>query len=218
MPVRLSIIAVSALLVTAMPAFAGQIPIPAEMAKFSCSGLFAPDTSEARLRAALGDDKVETGTIYGAEGMELLATILYPDDPARTMNIIWFDEENLAYPASIELAESQVGPGGVRIGMSIGEVEALNGQSFPLSGFWWDYGGYAYFEDGALAQPDTEPACYISLRFLPSDDLDADIDVGPVSGDVELRSDLPLLGEIDTRVTSVNVGYEWPEALPQEEH
>ncbi|MBE7733906.1 hypothetical protein [Devosia faecipullorum] len=217
MPVRLSMIAVSTLLLAA-PAIAEQTQATDIGEVFACSDLFAPDTSHARLREALGDANVETGTIYGAEGMELPATILYPDDPARSMNIIWFDEDNLAYPASIELSENQIGPGGVRIGMSIGEVEALNGQSFPLGGFWWDYGGYAYFEDGALARPDPEPACYLSLRFLPSDDLDADIDVGPVSGDVELRSDLPLLEQIDTRVTSVNVGYEWPEALAQEEH
>ncbi|MCW5721316.1 MAG: hypothetical protein KIS86_09255 [Devosia sp.] len=215
MPVRLSAIAMSALVLAATPALAGQTQIlPGE--DFSCSGLFAPDTSEARLRAALGDDNVETGMVYGAEGMELPATILFPDDPARSMNIIWFDEDNLAYPASIELAEGQTAPGGVRIGMSIAEVEALNGQSFPLGGFWWDYGGYAFFDDGALARPD--PDCYLSLRFLPGDNYDASIDVTSVSGDVELTSDLPLLGKIDTRVTSISVGYDWPEALGEQQY
>lgn len=188
---------------------------PAHEEVFACAGVLGPNTTEKDIRAHYGDANVVTGTVYGAEGIEMLGTTIYPDEPGKSVEIIWYDEENLAYPASVELPEGVTGPGGLRLGMTIDEVEELNGQPFKLGGFWWDYGGYAYFEVGELFEPSTD--CFVSVRFLPGE-FSEDIDTTAVSGDVELDSDMPLLDEIDTRVTSLIVHYNWPEHLPVPEH
>jgi hypothetical protein len=98
----------------------------------------------------------------------------------------------------------------------VAEVEALNGEPFKVGGFWWDYGGYANIESGKLAQ--LEGSCYLSIRFSPGENYSDDIDVTPVSGEVQVSSDDPLLAEIDTRVQVLTLGYPWPEDLPMPEY
>jgi len=215
MPVRIGLLALSAVLIAVLPSAAKDKVESAPAEQFLCEGLFGADTTEARLRAHFGADNVVTGTIYGPEGIEMLGTTIYPDDPARKMEILWADEENLAFPNNIDLSPSHIAPGGVQVGMRIDDVEALNGQSFKLGGFWWDYGGYAWIEAGNLLERD--PLCHVSYRFSPADDYPETIDTTSVAGDTTLDSDLPLLDEIGTRVTNVSVGYPWPDhiALPE---
>ncbi|MBO9589324.1 hypothetical protein [Devosia sp.] len=182
----------------------------------SCDGVFGPKSSDALVRETFGEDNVETGTVYGVEGIEFLATTVYPDDPERVMQFSWWDEEKLEYLSSVELAPSQETPAGVRIGMSVEEVEAINGEPFTIGGFWWDYGGGAVFEKGALANPET--GCGFWIRFAPKDEYPESVDVTPVSGEVTVRSSEPLLETLDVRVQSINLGYPWPEELPQPEY
>lgn len=222
MMIRVSLAALCAAMLVAAPVASKEKnkPIqsgPAHEENFACSGILGPDSTEAALRAHYGDANVVTGTVYGPEGMEMLGTSFYPGEEGRSVEVLWYDEEALAYPASVTLPAGVIAPNGVRLGMTIDEVEALNGQPFKLGGFWWDYGGYAYFEVGNLADNDPEPECFVSVRFLPGDYSD-EIDTLEVSGEVEVRSDLPLLDEIDTRVFQLLVHYPWPDHLPEPEY
>ncbi|WP_152658666.1 hypothetical protein [Devosia chinhatensis] len=212
MRARLSLAMLSLALVAA-PALAGDAPVE----PVQCAGIFGPDSSESLLRDTFGDDNVVTGIVPGPEGTELLATTIFPDDPDRRMEFGWFDEQNLARLNYVELSPSQAGPQGVRIGMSVAEVEALNGQPFAVGGFWWDYGGYAIIDDGALAGV-LEGGCYLSIRFAPAEDYPQDIDVTPVAGEVQVPSADPLLATLDTRVQVLTIGYPWPEDLPQPQY
>lgn len=187
------------LLVLSTPVMAEQI---------ACEGAFAIDSSEARLIEIYGADNVWTGIVPGPEGTEMLATEVFRDNPKRRIQFVWWDEENRTDPSYIELASKMAAPGGVRAGMSIADVEALNGEPFTLSGFGWDYGGSAGFESGNLA---TLPGdCLLSLRFSPAD-YPQGVDFDPVIGDVEVRSTNPLLDELDARLDWVAVGYPHPD-------
>lgn len=220
MLVRVSLAALCAAMLVVTPVAAKAKVKTAEAAVadqvIECTGPFGPNATEADMRTHFGAENVVSGTIYGAEGMELPGTIIYPNDPSRKMEVTWFDEDNRAYPGSIELSTSHIAPGGVRLGMSIDEVGKLNGEPFNVGGFWWDYGGYSWFESGALAMDD-QP-CNLIIRFLPGDNYPDTIDVSEISGEVELRSDLPLLDEVDTRVVMLAIGYPWPDALPMPEY
>ena len=189
---------------------------PAHEEAFACAGVLGADTTEAAIRAHYGDANVVTGTVYGPEGMELLGTTIYPGQEGRQIEVLWHDEDALAYPSSVDVPRGVTAPNGVRLGMTINEVEALNGQPFKLGGFWWDYGGYAWIEIGNLYEPD--PHCHVGYRFSPADDYPETIDTTSVAGDIELNSDMPLLDEIGTRVTYVSVGYPWPEHIPLPEY
>ncbi|MDB5528806.1 MAG: hypothetical protein JWR51_1909 [Devosia sp.] len=178
---------------------------------FSCTGVFGPDSSEALLIKTYGADNVVTGQVPGAEGIDMLATTVFPNDPDKTMVFGWMNEETREGLGFVDLPPSIEGPHGVHIGMSVADVLAINGQPFNIGGFWWDYGGYAQIEQGTLANAD-DATCFLSLRFSPAEEYPQDLDVSAVSGEVSIPADEPLLEKLDTRLTVVSVGFPSAEA------
>lgn len=173
---------------------------------FSCTGVFGPDSSEALLKQTYGAENVVTGQVPGAYDQQMLATTVFPNDPDKSMQFVWWDEDTREGLLSVDLPPSIDGPGGVHIGMPVAEVLDINGKPFTMSGFWWDYGGYDKIEQGALAYHDGS-GCYLSLHFAPADDYPQDLDVSAVSGDVTVAADEPLLEKLDTRVSFVSISY-----------
>src|SRR5215217_4415356 len=98
---------------------------PTMAEEIACEGAFAIDSSAARLIEVYGAGNVVTGTVPGPEGTEMLATTVFPGDDKKSLQFVWWDEENLTDPAYIELSSAMTAPGGVRIGMTLGEIEAL---------------------------------------------------------------------------------------------
>ena len=184
------------------------VATPALAEEIACEGAFGIDSSEARLIELYGADNVVTGTVPGPEGTEMLATTVFPDDPKRTLQFVWWNEEKLSDPSQIELPAKLAAPGGVHIGQSLAEVEALNGQPFTLLGFGWDYGGSAGFETGALS--DLPGDCLLSVRFEYGESPEG-LDTLPAMGDKELSSDDPLLAQMQVRLYAVSIGYPHPD-------
>jgi hypothetical protein len=181
---------------------------PSMAEEITCEGAFAIDSSEARLIELYGADNVVTGIVPGPEGSEMLATTVFPDNPKKTLQFVWWDEPGLSSPSYIDLPPKMTAPGGVRIGMSLAEVEAINGEPFTLLGFGWDYGGWAGFESGALS--DLPGDCLLSLDFDYGAS-PAGVDTLPAMGDQELSSDNPLLAQMQVTVNTMSVGYPHPD-------
>lgn len=187
-------------------------PLLAE--EIGCEGVFRQDATLADIEAAFGKENVVTGEVPGPEGTTMIATTIYPSDPQRKMEVRWWDEENVKFFAGVTLAEGDTGPHGVKVGMPIEEVEAINGEPFGLFGFFWDYGGGAGFDSGVLSQ--IPGGCYLNVRLSPTrENLPDDLYL-KISGDVELRSDMPELREAKVAVWEVNLGYPFPEELEGE--
>jgi hypothetical protein len=178
---------------------------PALADQLSCDGPFAADSSEARLVESFGRDNVVTGDIPGPEGSTILATTVFPTDPEKKMEFGWWDEENLTQLAYFTVPAKDTAPQGVKVGMDVKEVEALNGAPFDLQGFWWDYGGYANFTGGKLAAGDA--GCMVSVRFAPEGEYPQDLNVDAISGEMTVPSSEPLLEQVGARVESVSVSY-----------
>ena len=195
------------LLVAALAIFATSAPA----AELACEGPFAADSSAARLVETFGRDNVVTGEVPGPEGTTMIATTIYPNDPARTMQVRWWDEEKVEYLAGVTLAEGDSGPGGVKVGMPIEQVQAINGAPFRLFGFYWDYGGFAGFESGVLSN--LPGGCVLNLRFAPTREDLSEAVTNAISGDTELPSDMVEVLEAKVAVREVNLGYVYPEAL-----
>lgn len=188
------------LALTAAPALAGQL---------ACDGPFAIDSSEARLVEAFGRDNVVTGEVDGPEGTTMIATTVFPDDPERRFQAVWWDDETLSDPSFFTLARADIAPGGLRIGMPLAEVEALNGEPFTMLGFGWDYGGAASFASGRLSALPGD--CLLSVSFDPTRPLPEGTDAEPIEGDKEVASDLPLLRAVEPVVYEVRFGYPHPD-------
>lgn len=172
-----------------------------------CAGPFGPEGSEAGLKQVFGEANVAAEMIDGPEGSTLDATLLFPDDPTRRLIVLWQDEIARSGPAAIIVRDDSewIGPGGLRLGDGITDVETVNGAPFDVLGFGWDYGGAASFPAGTLA--DIPGACVLSLSF----DLDWNKDYGPefdpIMGDQQLRSDDAQLRAAAPVVSEIIVGY-----------
>ncbi|MBK8082585.1 MAG: hypothetical protein IPK28_01460 [Devosia sp.] len=190
--------------IIALAGFVGLLA-PASAAEIACDGPFAADSSEARLVETFGGENVVTGEVPGPEGSTLIATTVFPGDPQRQMEFGWWDEQAFERLAYVTVPPVDTAPGGLRVGMSVREVEALNGGPFEMTGFWWDYGGYAGFEGGELG--DIPGGCHVSVSFQPTADIPGDLDVEPIAGDRTVVSGEPLLETVDARIASITVGY-----------
>jgi hypothetical protein len=166
---------------------------PAELV-LSCEA-FRYASADA-LAASYGADNLVEQTLPGPEGESYTATVLYPDDPARRLEIVWQDEARTR-PANISVSgENSVwaGPNALSLGQSLADVETANGAPFKIFGFEWDYGGtVADWGGGAFAPAD---GCLTRVRFLATTE-----DSGAV-GDAEfdsnsdvMRRALPVVSE-----------------------
>ena len=190
----------------ALPGFALlALAVPALAADIACDGPLAADSNEAALIAAYGAGNVVTGEVDGPEGTTMTATTVFPNDPAKKFEVVWWDEASRSRISYFSVPAGDTAPGGVKAGMSIAEVLAINGEPFTLYGFWWDYGGAAGFQTGKLA--DLPGGCILNLSFQPTKDLPADIDPAPISGDQEISSDEPMLVQVEARVQDLSLGY-----------
>lgn len=184
---------------------------PALAAEIACDGVFGPNATAEDFVKAYGKANVVTGVVDGPEGTTMIATTVFGDDPAKSFQVYWWDEEKYARIAGFTVPAADTAPGGVKVGMGIDEVQALNGEPFTLQGFYWDYGGAAGFQSGKLAN--LPGGCFMSLSFNPSvEELDqATSDA--ISGDRELMSDMPELKIAKPVVQEVSLGYPDAEAL-----
>ena len=202
MRARLSLIILCAVLSTGTA-------LAKDKTQFACEGVFGADSSEALLIKTYGAENVLTGETDGPEGTQILTTRVFPNDPERVLVFSWWDEENRKGVNYLDLPPSISGPHGVRVGMTVAEVEAINGEPFSIGGFWWDYGGYGMIDSGKLFNEGD--GCYTSLRFAPADKDFGNLDVSSVSGEVTVPSSDPLLAKIDTRLQVLSISYAGPE-------
>ena len=188
--------AVGALL--AGPAMAAPEPL-------SCSGAFARDTSHERLAQEFGTRNVASRTIDGPEGEKLRATVIYPDDGERRIEVLWWDEKGRRRPSAIRTSgKGWTAPRNLRVGMSASEVERINGRPFAVSGFGWDYGGAATdWKGGALANAG---GCTLLVIFAP-DEQAPEKELTAVSGDREVLSSGRSFRAVKATIRQLSIGY-----------
>lgn len=156
---------------------------PADSATMNCGAPVAWDATEEKLKAQFGADNIVHKDVGGPEGSELFATVVNEKTPEKSFTVVWVDDEKRADPSMIMVnamwdAETGKITGapiyatdeGVKAGMSIEDVEKINGKPFKLSGFGWDYGGSPQsFEGGKLQQAD-DAKCWLSMTFTTTAD------------------------------------------------
>jgi hypothetical protein len=173
----------------------------------ACSGPFARDADRAALVARFGAGNVRDEDVGGAEGDTVAATVLYPDDPRRRLEITWWDEAGHRRPATIRTREdaSLWKVAGIGIGSPLAAVTEANGHAFVLSGFGWDYGGLVTDWSGGRLPQAVGAGCALQMGFSPEKDApDA------IMGDgVVLRSNEPAVLASEPSVIELGLG--WPE-------
>ncbi|WP_056245861.1 hypothetical protein [Methylobacterium sp. Leaf456] len=112
---------------------------------------FSKKTDEAALVKRFGRENVVNAKLDGAEGEATPGTVVYPKDPSRRLEVTWWDTSRRRGLSGITVrgkSEWMVRtPGRARdtvgLRISLAELEEANEKPFQISGFGWDYGGYA---------------------------------------------------------------------------
>jgi len=168
----------------------------------ACSGAFAKNSSHIRLAQIFGAQNLTFTEVDGAGSTKLQASVLYPKDPKRHLEVMWKNEGSRANTSVVVIngQSTWTGPKGLRLGLPIAAVEKLNGKPFQLAGFDQDNPGTALdWQGGAL---DKIPGdCKVSVRLVPDPKTseDARKEAGGatlMSSDAAVRAVKPTVGEI----------------------
>lgn len=169
-------------------------------ATYLLPGAFAPDIRLEQLERRFGKANVQVGDVPGAEGETSRGAILFPDDPTRRAYLYFQDEEKLSGLQLVRVLDTNSRwhfADGVRIGMPLSELVAMNGKPIRFYGFDWDYGGVVTdWNGGKLAPAVQKDAISLGIRLGRVEDAP---DNAYPSGDGEFASDdkrYPKLGSV----------------------
>jgi hypothetical protein len=172
----------------------------------ACSGAFAKDSSHLKL-AMFFDSKNITFTDVEASGSKVPASVLFPNDPKRRLEVWW---SNITARKDIYLIviggqSTWAAPGGLRLGQTLEQVEKLNHKPFKLKGFDkdriatgrdWDGGALVTVAGGC------KPG--VSLRADAKASAEA---IGALSVDEEYSSSDPAIRGAKPTVSEILIGY-----------
>lgn len=122
-------------------------------------GLIKPGMTATDIGRAYGKQNLTAQKIPGAEGEQIDVTKLFAGTD-RELVISWDpsnDKKQVVFDISV-VGKAWNFDSGLKAGMTVEEVEKINGKPFKIAGFGWDYGGYATFEGGKLEGK-------VSIRF-----------------------------------------------------
>jgi hypothetical protein len=172
----------------------------------ACSGTFAKDSSHLKL-AMTFDSKNIAFTDVDANGTKVPASVLYPKDPKRRLEVWWANPASRSdtYLIVINGKSDWVAPGGLRLGLNLAQLEKLNHKPFKLKGF--DKDGNATvsdWDDGALASLQGGCKSGVTLRADAKAPADA---VTALAADKEYSSADPEMRAVKPAVSEILIGY-----------
>ena len=188
---------------TASPTVASQ--------DWTLPGTLGPLTTRQALAARFGKANVREETFDGAEGIGTYpALVLFPDDPSQRLELV-LDAEDKDAPIQ-ELRVRAPGSrwrdaSGLRMGMTLSELVALNGAPISFYGLEWDYGGTVQDWHGGKLANAAGAALFrrVTLRARAGTSPDA----VPI-GDSVFRSDDPRLAGVGDALEVAEFGISWP--------
>jgi hypothetical protein len=168
----------------------------------ACEGVFGRDSSHAKLAAAFQSRNVAFTQVDAASGT-VMASVLFGKDPKRRLEVWWSKPASRSDTHLIVInGESDwIAPGEIRLGLTLADLEKLNGKPFKLTGF--DKASVAALSDwngGVLSALPGGCKIGVSLRAAsatPVSDLRAlSADRAFTSADSAMRAANPKVSEI----------------------
>jgi hypothetical protein len=173
----------------------------------ACSGTFAKDSSHLKLAMTYDSKNITFADVESTGGTKVPASVLFPKDPKRRLEIWWANPaaRSDTYLIVINGKSDWSGPGGLRLGLNLAQLEKLNHKAFKLKGF--DKDGNATVSDwdgGALASLPGGCKSGVSLRADPKVPADT---VAALAADKEYSSADPEMRAVKPAVSEILIGY-----------
>lgn len=173
----------------------------------TCSGVFAKNSTHLKLALKYNSRNVAYGEVDGADGSKLNASIVFPNDPKRRLEVLWNNEAARSDTSVISInGKSQwIAPKGLKLGLAIAALEKANGRPFKLTGFGKDgAASVAGWENGALSS--LPGGCKIGIRLF-ADAKTPEAARNAVAGDGEFLSNDARVRAVKPTVGEILIGY-----------
>ncbi|MBN8980571.1 MAG: hypothetical protein J0I29_04715 [Rhizobiales bacterium] len=173
-----------------------------------CSGPFAKDTSHAKLEAAFGAKNVAYKDVELPGNYMKKATVIFDNDPTKRAVFFWRDDKTRANPSSIlvEAPSTWSGPGGIRNGLPLKDLEKANGGSFSIVAFGGVNGGLASGLKGPFVN--ITGGCTVQPRFEPGIANPLPPRYASVTGEQTLVSNNFMLRRVRPQISEWRVNYQ----------
>jgi hypothetical protein len=173
----------------------------------ACSGVFARNSSHEALASAFNAKNVSFTEVEGGpEGSKLMASVLFPNDPKRRLEVLWQNEDARTdtYRIVITGRSTWTGPKGLHLGLPLAAVEKINGKPFKLQGFDQSNSSVAIdWQDGALAS--LPGGCNVGIFFAA--DPKAPQSARAEAAGQEFASSDAVIRALKPTVTEILLGY-----------
>lgn len=199
---------------TSSPPGAPAEPAPtptAETEDWVLPGSLGPLTTRLELEARFGEDMLREETFDGPEGDGTYPVlVVFPDDPRKRLELVQDGDnpdapiQELRVPSKESLWHDT---GGVRTGMSLAELVALNGAPVSFYGLDWDYGGVVQDWHGGKLANAVDASTFRRVALVAREEIG---DARLPRGDGSFRSDDPRYPTIGTDLLVGELGISWP--------
>src|SRR5215472_11399947 len=173
----------------------------------ACSGTFAKDSSHLELVAAFNSKNITFTDVESSDGSKIPASILFPYDPKRRLEVWWSDRTHRSDIHLIVIGgqSTWTAPDGLRLGQTLEQVEKLNHKPFKLKGFDKDrIATVSDWDGGELATLAGDCNAGLSLRA----DAKASAEkIGALPADKEYSSSDPAIRATKPTITEILIGY-----------
>ncbi|HTA65601.1 MAG TPA: hypothetical protein VK753_08855 [Xanthomonadaceae bacterium] len=175
---------------------------------FVLPGAIDADTGLADLRRIYGAANIREGDLPGGGDETVRGVILFPGDPKRRAYVYFQDARAMTGLSMVGVLDRDSlwrSAQGVRIGMPLPELVALNGKPFEFFGFEGVYGGWiSDWLDGRLASIGDGMSLRVRLshRVFPKDVSYRDL---PYENFRSFRSDQPQLARMQVVVDEITL-------------
>jgi len=169
-------------------------------------------TTRQDLVRLYGAEDVTDRDVNVGEGATETATVLFPNDPKRTVEILWQDHDKKSNPSRVTISGKTShwhAVHGISLGTSYSELERLNGRPFQVS-WGTDQGSVLLSWKGGLLERDLkgEGHVFIWLDDAPSSN-------AGLSGTSQ-KSDAPSKAAKGKQERRVNqIAWEFPYQVPR---
>jgi hypothetical protein len=173
----------------------------------ACSGVFAKDSTHLKLAIKYDSRNVVFGQVDGPDGTKIPASIVFPNDPRRRLEVLWNNEAARTDTSVIAInGKSQwIAPKGLKLGLAIAALEKANGRPFKLTGFGADGAASVLgWEGGALSS--LPGGCKVGIRLFADSKAPQEAR-NAVGGDKELMSSDAGVRAVKPAVGEILIGY-----------
>jgi hypothetical protein len=177
------------------------------------TGRITAQTTISDLMRMFGSQNVGDGEVEVGEGQTDPATVVFPNDPLKRIAIAWKDSKNKRNPDRVQVIggksrwETSLG---LTLGVTLKELERINGKPFLLTNYETDYEGVVRSWNGGAFDKEMESHGRVAVRLLRPDKLsltDAEFDKMTDDG-FEISSSNPTLQKMNPRVGRVTWSFE----------